>query len=120
VGMGWTTGSVLSREMTIGDDLTRDLVFAGRAEFRVDLPNGNYQVQAIFGVVDYDATGGNVYASYSSFGMNLEGVVHSFSLPEGNNVSLTFPATVADGNLSVRLVSGLNRARISGLVVTSA
>jgi Metallo-peptidase family M12B Reprolysin-like/Calx-beta domain len=119
VGMGWTTGLVYSREMTIGDDLTRDLVFAGRAEFRVDLPNGNYQVQAIFGVVDYDATGGNVYASYSSFGMNLEGVVHSFTLPEGNNVSLTFPATVADGNLSVRLVSGLNRSRISGLVVTS-
>ncbi len=122
VGMGWTTGtgSLFSREMTIGDDLTRDLVVAGRAEFQVDLPNGNYQVQAIFGEVDYDASGINVYASYSSFGLNLEGVVHSFTLPEGNNVTLTFSATVADGNLSVRLVSGLNRARISGLVVTSA
>ncbi len=121
VGMGWTTTTLLlSREMTIGNDLTRDLVLGRRSQFQVDLPNGNYQVQAIFGEVDYDASGNNVYASYSSFGLNVEGVVYSFTLPEGNNVSLTFPATVADGNLSVRLKSGLNPARISGLVITSA
>ena len=49
VGYGWSSGAVSAVERPIGDNLTRDLAYAGSMTFAVDLPPGFYDVEVTIG-----------------------------------------------------------------------
>lgn len=123
IGIGWTSSSdMITYSLTFGDDLTSDLILATTGMFRIDLPNGNYNVTAIFGVVDYQANRANYPTAYGNFTVSVEGVNFPVVLESGPNVTRTFAASVTDGKLDIGLDSVIarQRARFSGLLVTAS
>ncbi len=122
-GMGWTASSdLLAYQMTIGDDLTRDLLLATSGNFQIDLPNGAYNVQLIFGIVDFSVARANYPATLANFNVLVESVTYPLTLELGTNVSRSYSTTVADSKLDIGLLSDTIRrgARLSGIVVTAA
>ncbi len=123
VGIGWTASSdMIPFQLTFGTDMTRDLVLNTTGNFRIDIPNGTYSVDAIFGIVDFNGERANYPTSLANFTIIVEGVPHVLSLAAGSMVTQTFSATVIDGALDIGLDSVIarRRSRLSGLVVNSA
>lgn len=122
VGIGWTASSdMLSFQLTQGSDTTRDMVLCTTGNFRIDLPNGNYSVQTVFGIVDFTGARENYPMTFNNFTVFVEGTAYPLVLETGANISRTFVATVADGKLDLGLDSGFVRrsARFAGIVVTA-
>jgi fibronectin type 3 domain-containing protein len=95
LGYGWLDGTVAARDRGVGGDLLRDFVFTPAATFAVDVPNGGYDVSVMMG----DAT-----SAHDQMAVILEGAqVAVVSTAKGKFVERTFHATVADGQLTVRV-----------------
>ncbi len=94
-GFGWLEGIVGARDRGVGNDLLRDFNMTTAATFAVDVPNGAYDVTVVMG----DAT-----SAHDQMAIALEGVqVGVIGTAKGKVVSRTYRATVADGQLTVRL-----------------
>jgi len=123
VGVGWTDSSdMISYQLTLGADMTRDMVINTTGNFRIDIPNGNYTVEAMFGIVDFNLDRANFPTIMNLFTVFVEGNAYPLTLETGSNVTRTFSATVADGKLDFGMDSVFVRqwARISGLLITAA
>ncbi|HUG90425.1 MAG TPA: Ig-like domain-containing protein, partial [Planctomycetaceae bacterium] len=96
-GYGWLDGSVSAASRSSGTALTRDLNYSADATFAVDVPQGMYDVTLVMG----DTAG---YA-HDEMAVFLEGVhVATIHTAAGQVVTNTFQASVADGQITLRLV----------------
>lgn len=104
-GYGFTAllGSVGSRDRgaTAGgkpvDEIKRDFVFADDMTFRLDLPNGDYNLTVTVGDSVYLHGPMNLYLQ------DMTAVVDSLSYTVGTWTVKTYPVKVVDGALHVRL-----------------
>jgi len=96
VGYGWdSTVGLGSRDRGAPDDLRRDFVFYTLDRtFKVDLPNGEYNVTLVIGDYSYTHDLMDVYA---------EGVleVNDLTVAVGTFSELVFTVTVSDGQLNL-------------------
>ncbi len=112
-GIGWVSSTGLNLvSRNRGSDLTVDLAVMRNGEFAIDLPNGTYDVTAVFGIVN----------KIDPFEFDLEGNSNTLTLQQGPNVQNVFTVDVFDGQLNLVFdgAGGLdNTVRISGLLVES-
>ncbi|MEQ8785271.1 MAG: Calx-beta domain-containing protein, partial [Pirellulaceae bacterium] len=95
-GYGWLSGQVSSRDRAAGSALERDFNFTQHGTFAVDLPNGRYAVEAVFG--DLGRYG------HDQMGVFLEGgQVDNVSTAGGQVVRRQYEVDVADGQLTLQL-----------------
>ena len=95
-GFGWQSGTIASRDRGTGTALDRDLNFTQNGVFAVNLPNGRYQVDAIFG------DRGNFF--HDNMGIFLEGAqVDSVSTGNAQVANRSYAVDVVDGQLNLRL-----------------
>ena len=95
VGYGWLSGVRQARDRASGDEFSRDFVFTPLATFAVDLPEGTYDVSALFG----DASG-----AHDQMGFFLEGAkVDSVTTAAGAFTLRTYTVWVGDGQLTMLL-----------------
>jgi methyl coenzyme M reductase subunit C len=95
-GYGWQSGVIGSRDRGTGTALDRDLNFTQNGVFAVNLPNGRYQVDAIFG------DRGNFF--HDNMGIFLEGAqVDTVSTGNAQVVNRSYVVDVIDGQLNLRL-----------------
>ncbi|WP_422928853.1 hypothetical protein [Singulisphaera sp. PoT] len=123
IGYGWNAASPTSVTNTLdqgagmGTDLTRDEFYTQDATFKVDLPNGSYNVTLTMGDVGNFAHEANVYFQGSQ--------VSTIATTGGQIIAPTFLVTVTNGQLQLRLqeVTGpglAGYAVIQGLTIIPA
>ena len=98
-GYGWTsTAGLVSRDRTLPDDLTRDLVQSTSEHiFSVDLANGDYLVTVTVGDQSYLHDLIDVYAEDAL-------KINDVTATSGSFPEVLFVVTVADGQLNLRIL----------------
>jgi hypothetical protein len=120
-GLGWTASNQLSTYIfRAGDDVPFDGVFGNSGNFRIDVPNGNYSVELVFGVINFTLDRAIVAAPLNRFSVTVQGNNHPLDLEAGSYVTRTYSATVTNGQLNIGIQSGQSLAKIAGLVITAA
>ncbi len=111
-GYGWQAGSAVTDRQTSTDPLaalTADFAETRDASFRVDLPNGTYEVLATFGD-DASARNGTTY--------DIEGARRGqVSTPDGQHVTLTHRVEVVDGQMNLRFMGGGTPVALNALEI---
>ncbi|AMV27721.1 Beta-agarase A precursor [Gemmata sp. SH-PL17] len=102
-GAGWTSVSngswLMTASRNIADPMNRDFVFGSDATFKVDLPNGTY---------DVSPTLGDSGLVRDKVGLWLEGsqVATNLTTQAGEFIRPTYRVTVKDGQLNFRIADG--------------
>ncbi len=95
-GFGWSAGAIYSADRATGTLATRDFNFTNDGTFSVNVPNGNYQVNAILGDL-------GIYA-HDQVGVYLENTLRdTVSTSARQVVNRSYEVTVADSQLTLRL-----------------
>lgn len=110
-GYGWSSGSIGSRDMGSGDDLTRDYNYTSDGTFAIDLPDGSYDVTLSTGYTNSSTNLMDVYMQ----GSQVDTVTTAFA-------KNTYAVNVANGRLDVRLTGDSQNpyAVINGLMIYPA
>src|SRR5262249_23343770 len=94
-GYGWQSGTIDSRDRSIGSDLTRDFNFTTDGTFVVNLANGTH---------DVTITMGDALYPHDQMGVFLQGTqVDSVTTAAGSFSITTYRVTVSGGQLILRL-----------------
>jgi hypothetical protein len=95
-GYGWLGAGVSALDRSLGDDLRRDINYGPDGTFVVDVPDGSH---------DVTLTVGDYHVAHDQVGIYLEGaLVDTVSTAAHEHVTQTYRVTVADGQLTVRLL----------------
>jgi hypothetical protein len=123
-GIGWTSANQLSTyELKFGNNVASDGVWGNSGNFRIDVPNGNYNVELVFGFISQKPQPIQFASFFDRFSVIVQGTTYNLDLGASVTqyyVTRTYPATVSNGQLNIGMQAGITSAKLAGIVVTSA
>lgn len=110
-GFGWLTTAGLNAFTELrGNNLVRDKISVRNGLFQIDLPNGDYNIGIVLGVVK----------KTDPVRISIQGQSDTFTPQPGPNVVRTYEVNVPDGELFIEFdgLAGLdNTIRVSGISI---